>query len=250
MILRTLGIILLNIIVLYGNSGGWKELPPLIEQSPKAFHLPKDILALEIRTYSSYENGEGNELTVLRIYPTPRHKIKTKMLQQFERAKPNFTRKSDILQPSFGLKTTSRAFALYKNGKITRMNEISDIIHLLGKIDTPVKAHFVLWLHSKYSGHDSTKAWSFVYFPTNIKTKYKKIKDHYRIMQTYTLKGEIDKNKNEFYIMSQTFTDLAEIDQMGKVKKFKQISQSKVAKKFIADEEPDCQLPLPEKDML
>ncbi len=49
----------------------------------------------------------------------------------------------------------SNGFMIDDQQKIWRMNEVSDVINYLGKIDTPAELKLVLWLNNE--AHDEDK---------------------------------------------------------------------------------------------
>jgi hypothetical protein len=224
----------------------WKPLKPLYEHPSTAFHFNDNVLALEVRTYNNYEKTlHGNEFTLFSWYRKPREELNPKMLKHLQKAKPNYARKSDILQPYLSLKTTSRAYVLYKDGKISRMNEIADILNLLGDVDTPAEAQLVLWLNAKYTGAKYTKTWENLLVDiAYIKTKYKNVQNGYALLQSYTLTGDLRKKEKD-YAMSQTFKHIAVIDKSGKIIKFKLLSHLKPIAKYLSPEIVCGNLPLP-----
>ena len=63
-----------------------------------------------------------------------------KTLKQFRNLKPKYSAKAN-------LKNKGNAFFIDDKGKMWQMDMIEDVISLLGEIDTPAEAQFVLWLH-------------------------------------------------------------------------------------------------------
>jgi hypothetical protein len=218
-------IILLSVLTALSSlqAGTWKETKDIRKQPASVFHLNENILALEIRAYT---NNKQSERVVLKIYTKPLKSINKKMMKQFRAVKLNKGRKSDILKESYILNDTSRGFVLYKDGKISRVNEISDVVALLGTIDTPAEAQLVWWLHGKYSGKKLTKKWTFS-APVDKSTLYQKSKNGYKLLHKYTIRGFREKERASREYLEITFKDMMTVTSKGKLVNFKQVSRTK-----------------------
>ena len=220
-------LIFLLITGVYAKSGKWKNIEPFNKHSANAYQLKEDIDVLEIRAYgirSKYKTYH----TSIGIYVKPKKELSKKLVKKFSKATLNSSRKGDIRIPPDFKGNISRGFILYKNGKIFRMNEMSDIISCLGEIDTAAEAQLVLWLHSQYSGVKQTAKGKLSYRPAVLNQKYRKTEKGYEIVTKYTISHSYSRSKWEWCNDEQNFTDRAIIDKRGKIVGFKQLSKSKI----------------------
>ena len=204
------------------------------------YHLKDDVIALEIKTYSSKNGYKKSIDTPISIYTKP---ISSKLLKYFHNASPDFSRKGDIRNPPDYKDYKTRALMPKKDNVVYRMNEISDVINALGEIDRPAEAYLVWWMHSKYSGRKDTKNWKNANRPLVQNRKYRKTSQGYEMVIEYSISRNYDKSDYESCDISQKFTDKVIVDKHGQIIYFKQLNKSKIKTKCY---EQTCNgLPLP-----
>jgi hypothetical protein len=71
--------------------------------------------------------------------------------------------------------TLSNAFMLDSNSKMWRLNEVADVVDILGKIDTPAELKMLLWINNLLRGESDE----------NFKDKYKKTANGYIVISEY-----------------------------------------------------------------
>jgi len=226
--------IVLHINMLYAGSMVWKKLDNIEMYSSEAYNLKKNVDVLELRSYYP-KSDEFSYRPDIGIYVKPENKIDKKLLVSFKKAQPNFSTKSNIAYPSDALGKTNRAFVLYANGKISCINEISDVVKILGDIDTPTEAQLILWLHAKgRSSLPKTLRNAKVTEVSITSEKYRKVSQGYEVLSKYNIYA----NKPGTYISTQAFvsgvlyhqviTTKSLISKKGKIIYFRQISKSKI----------------------
>jgi len=139
---------------------GWTKLKPLKNYQPNEFNLKEGIEYFEIRQYDSNKRlGINRRKYRVRypIYKKPLSKYSYRLKKQFKHILPNLSKETDIKKLTIcitgGCKTTiGNGFYIDVNGNMGYMNEVTDVISFLGKIDTPAELQFVLWMNNKEDG--------------------------------------------------------------------------------------------------
>jgi len=224
--------IILSIGVLHAKSRTWKKMDNVEMHSATDYHLKKNIDILEIRSCRPPEDGYRPDI---KIYVKSKSVLGKKAIATFSRGKPNLSRKSNISFPPEHKGYTSRAFILYNNGKMSRMNEISDVIKILGDIDTPAEAQLVLWLHAKYrSSPPKTLKGAKVNSVYVFSEKYRKVPQGYEILSKYNVYATVPGTSistqtfESSGIYNQVITAKSLINKKGKIVYFRQIHKSKI----------------------
>ena len=198
-------IILFLMLITNTILNGWTKLKPLKEYSHSEFRLKKGIEYLEVRQYDSDRNYKINRKKYrvrFPIYRTPLNKLNSKLTRQFRKIPPNISKETNIKKLSIcatgECKTTiGNGFYIDSNGRMGYMNEISDVVGFLDKIDTPAEIQFVLWMNNKENGK-----------------YYKKTKRGYEVIIDYV-------NNIANFGKCGKFRDRAIIDYRGKITSYK-----------------------------
>lgn len=220
-------LILLLITGVYAKSSKWQNIEAFNSHPANAYHLKENIDVLEIRAYGICNHYKTYH-TSIGIYVTSKKQLGKTLVKKFSKVTLDSSRKGDIRIPADFKGNISRGFVLYKDGKIFRLNEISDIITCLGEIDTAAEAQLVLWLHSKYSGVKQTEKSKLAYRPMVQDQKYRKTPEGYKIVTKYTISHSYSRSEWVWCNDEQDFTDSAIVDKRGKIIGFKQVSKSKM----------------------
>ncbi len=226
--------LLLSVSTLCAKSNAWNKLENVEMHPANAYHLKKHIDVLEMRSYYPGNKDFGYRPDI-DIYVKPENKIDKKLLASFKKVKPNFSRKSNIAYPPDALGKTNRAFALYDDGKISRMNEISDVLQILEEIDTPAEAQLVLWLYAKHrKSLPKTLKGAKVVEVSPVSEKYRKVNKGYEILSKFnvysTKPGTTFQSKSitASMLYHQTITIKSMINKKGKIVSFEQVQKSKI----------------------
>jgi hypothetical protein len=165
--MHVLKIILLALVLssVYVNAAKWIELKSLNAYQSSEYHLKNGVDYLEVREYiwqSPHKVDKNSYRVVISAYKTPLKSFKSKKVKKFKALAPNFTKEANIREIGHCLMSgctfsRSNGFMIDKDGKMWRMNEVSDVIKYLGTIDTPAELKLVLWLNSE--AHDKDKYW-------------------------------------------------------------------------------------------
>ena len=202
-------IVLLTLLMtgLYAKDVKWQKLKPLHKYTASAFHLKDNIVVLEIRSYDT-----RNKPRVVRsIYKTPLKLLDTKLRKRFRNTLPIMSKKGDIHKDPTSLSEIHNAFTIDRSGGILRMNEIADVTHYLGEIDTPAEAQLVLWLHNKHKGQ-----------------QYRKTSKGYEMIIKYEKFSDITSDSiGEVCSEIRKVTDKAIINKKGQIISYKQVGISK-----------------------
>jgi len=193
------------LIYINGHLYAWTSLKPLKNYKPNEFKLKKGIEYFEIRQYDS-----DNKLAINQnkyrvrypIYKIPLEKYNKKLIKQFKNIKPNLSNDTNIKKLSICATgeckiTIANGFYIDERGYMGYMNEISDVIGFLDKIDTPAEIQFILWLNNKENGK-----------------YYRKIKGGYEVIIDYI-------NNIANFGKCGKFRDKAIIDYNGKLRNYR-----------------------------
>ncbi len=154
-----------------------------------------------------------------------------KRLSSFKKAKANFSRKSNIAYPPDARGKTSRAFVLYNDGKISRMNEISDVVKLMGTIDTAAEAQLVLYLHAVHRSKATKSLKGSKVHTVSVKeNKIRAVSNGYEIETKYRVVATKKGSRNEMSSI-ELYRDIVArsfVTKKGKIKRYKILSRSKI----------------------
>ena len=153
-------IILLSLITITPVLNAWIKLKPLKSYDATQFNLKEGIEYLEVRQYDSdkkYKINRQKYRVRFPIYRTPLNKIDSKITRQFRRIPPNISSETNIKKLAICATgecrtTIGNGFYINSKGGMGYMNEISDVVGFLGRIDTPAELQFVLWMNNKENG--------------------------------------------------------------------------------------------------
>ena len=170
-------VLVLSTTLFAKNYGGFKKLKPLKAYSPNSYNLAKDIKYLELRLYTIFSANMGNRNSTpqYKIVATAKRGAVSKgLIKKLRRYPPLLSKKADI--HSSGICVMSgcssikgNAFVIDNKNKMWKMDEASDVLTYLGKIDTEAELKMVLWVKSiKYDN-----------------SKYRKLKDGYEVIAEY-----------------------------------------------------------------
>jgi len=166
------------------SNAGYKPLPALNTFAINSYNLKKGVRYVEVRQYAKdVKDREFNKhkyvitAVMQRGSKSPFSKRK---LRQFRSIRPDLTRECNIKRTNFcimaGCYTTlSNAFMLDSNNKMWRLNEVVDIVNILGKIDTLSELKMLLWVNNPLRDVDDR----------NFKDRYIKRKNGYRVISEY-----------------------------------------------------------------
>ena len=156
----------------------FKPLKPLKAYSPNSYKLAKDIKYLELRRYT-YSNSK--DLTKRGAYPkyeliavAKRGSVSDKLIKKLRKYPPILTQKADIHASEMCVMSgcgfvRGNAFVIDNRNKMWKMDEFSDLLTYLGKIDTEAELKMVLWAKSfKYDN-----------------SKYRELLDSYEVIVEY-----------------------------------------------------------------
>jgi len=214
--------------MLMASDGNWHSLKAVGKHSAKSYTMAKNVARLEIRTYDWRYKTNGIYTVLCNIETSAVKVLDPKIIKKFIYAKPNLKRGGDMGRSRLKFGDTMRGFVLYDNGKISRLNEVADIIKLLGKIDTPAEAQLVIHLSMKYSGIKDMYAKSYVTGGLDIeKSKYRNTSKGYEIWNKYTIYSGSDPCVGLYASTDITFTDRTLINRDAKIIFVKRLSKIK-----------------------
>ncbi len=166
MIQKTVLIILLT-IGLYAKGAKWQELKSVHLYTASDFNLKPSVKCLEIKTCmtdTASKKCGGKPFTEVAICPKSLKHFDSKLINRFEKLFPKSSTKDNIRKVILPNSITN-GFVIDDKGTIWRLNEIEDIIDILGEIDTSAEVQLVLWLYGKHHGK-----------------RYKKVSDGYEVI--------------------------------------------------------------------
>ena len=211
------------ILTLNAKTIGYEALTSFYLQPSEAYHLKEEVLAFELRRYQ-HADAYKNYTVIKGIYRIPKYQIASRVRKNFDMARPNLSRESDIVDPSNYKEDVYRGFILYKNGKVVRLNEIADIVACLNGVDTVAEAQFVVWLHLNSIGEEHVKKWKSANTHLRmefISQKYKKSKQGYGIMLDFFVTDTVNN-------VSQNFVDSMIITSKGEMIHHKELKKGKI----------------------
>jgi len=149
-----MALLLLLLTGLHAKTAKWQDLKSVQIYTTNDFHLQKSVKCLELRTCAidaKHQKCRGKASTQVSICVEPLKSFDSKLIKRFKKLSPKSSLQNNIrktLLPS----NVTHGFSIDDKGTIWRLNEVKDIIDILGEIDTPAEAQLVLWLHGKYQG--------------------------------------------------------------------------------------------------
>ena len=179
-------IVLLVLLVtgVHAKSIKWQKLKSLKSYPASAYTLKDGVEYFEIREYyngvkDTKYNIKNYRVTV-KMGITSLKSFSPKMVKKFKALRPNLSKQTNIKKSNFCLMSgcvsrISNAFMIDDHGKIWRMNEVKDVIGMLGEIDTPAEVKLVLWLNDKNRDTEDR----------NHKDKYRKTSKGYTVISEY-----------------------------------------------------------------
>lgn len=179
-------LLLLSLLLtgLHAKAAKWQKLKSLKEYSGSDYALKKGVEYLEIREYFRGVKDKGYntkkyEVTVS-MQGSALKSFNTEIVKKFKASIPNLSKQTNIKASTFCLmrgcvSRISNGFMIDSHEKIWRMNEVSDLIGMLGEVNTPAEAKIVLWLH------DNRRDIS----DKNHKDKYRKTSKGYTVISEY-----------------------------------------------------------------
>ena len=142
-----LRIILFSLLLftsVHASGTKWQKLKPVHLYLPSAFHLKTDVKCLVMKTCMTKVNKkvcEGKSFTSVNICKTP-------LIKRFQKLEPK-AGKEDNIRKKVLPNSITNGFGLDEKSTIWRLNEVEDILNVLGEIDTEAEAQFALWLYGK-----------------------------------------------------------------------------------------------------
>lgn len=165
------------------KSSKWHTLKALEPYSASEYTLKEGVEYLEIRSYIRSIQSKiysDRYVVVAKFGNKTLDSFEPKVVEKFKASPPNLSEKTNIRKYGFCIMAgctsyIGNAFMIDKNKKIWRMNEVSDVINMLGVVDTPAEVKLVLWLNDN---HRSTN-------DMNHKDKYLKTSTGYSVLSEY-----------------------------------------------------------------
>jgi hypothetical protein len=213
-------------VTLMASGGKWHSLKAVGKHNAKSYTLAKNVARLELRSYDWRYEKRGIYTVLCNIEASAPKVVDPKIIKKFTDAKPNLKRGGDMGKSRLKFGDAIRGFVLYANGKISRLNEVSDIIKLFGKIDTPAEAQLIIHLSMKYSGIKDIHVKTYVNGGLDIdKSKYRKTSKGYEIWNKYTIYSGSDPCTGLYDSQNKTFIDRTVVNKNGKIILMKQLSK-------------------------
>lgn len=179
--------VVLLLIQLQAKDTKWQKLKSLKEYSASDYTLKEGVEYLEIRTYSRGIEGKKYNIRGYRADLTMQRKALTSFssakIKKFKELTPNISEQTDIRKSGFCLmsgciSSIGNAFMIKSDGKMWRMNMVTDILEMLGEIDTPAEAKLTLWLNDTHRNISDKGSLGY-------KDKYRKIPQGYEVISQY-----------------------------------------------------------------
>ncbi len=203
-------IILLVLLLtgLHAKTTKWKELKSVHLYTASEFNFKSDVKCLEMKTCTSNVKREKctyKTYTKISICPEPLQHLDSKLIKRYKKLFPKASKKDNIRKDILPNSITN-GFSIDDKGTIWRLNEVKDVLDILGEIDTPAEAQFVLWLHGK----DPAKS-------------YRKVAKGYEVLIENKTLSPCDGKKD----YEEIFIYQREISKQGKISKQKLIKHTK-----------------------
>lgn len=158
---------------------------PLGEYKSRDYNLKDGVEYLEIRTYLGQAKStqevydETTYQKEIAIHSKHDDSMDSKMLENLKALKPNLKdsdiRKNKICRFMGCNFRVSVGILVFKDKSIVQLNNVSDVVAMLGKIDTPAELELVLWLNNSNKNLTDHKH----------RESYKKVKNGYEVISVY-----------------------------------------------------------------
>lgn len=178
-------LLLISTLIFLGcSNSALKTFQPIKEYKIDEYKLKKGVEYLEIREYiqspSQSKYDIENYGTIITMQSKPLESFSPKLMKAFKKIKPNLGKESNIRSSRFCLmrgctSRISNGFMIDSNNKIWVLNEVKDILEMIGEVDTPAEVNLVLWLNDKHRSISDK----------NYKDKYRKTSEGYTIISQY-----------------------------------------------------------------
>ncbi len=202
--MQSIKIILLLLLVtgIYAKSGEWQKLNSVVDRAYTLdnYHFKKPIQCLELRSYSiNPKTCKRTDQSFVALVSVCSPSLSSRRLKRFRKIDPSLSEKGDIRRGK-NSRSVINAMVIDDERKIWRMNEIADLIDLMGEIDTPAEAQMVLWLNGENEAERCRKS-SMGYEMIVEEHKYSGKNGYTEFVETYTYrvvvgtKGKIAQKK-------------------------------------------------------
>ena len=203
-------IVLIVVLItgLHAKNVKWQNLKPVHLYDANAFHLKEGVKCLELKTCmtdAASKKCGGKPFSEVAICPKDLKHFDSKLISRFKKLSPRSS-PNDNIRKIILPNSITNGFSIDDKGTIWRLNEVKDIIDILGEIDRPAEVQFVLWLYGK----DPAKS-------------YRKISRGYEVLIEKKTLSPCDGEKD----YEEIFIYKRQISKQGKVSKQKLIKHTK-----------------------
>ncbi len=191
----------------YAKSEKWEKLHSVVDRAYTLgdYHFKKPIECLELRSYSiDPKTRKRTDQSFVALVSVCSSSLSSRTLRKFRKIDPALSEKGDIRREK-NPRDVINAMVIDSEGKMWRMNEITDLIDLMGEIDTPVEAQMVLWLNGENEAERCRKS----------------ARGYEVIVEEHRYSG-----KNGFVDFVETFTYQTMVGPMGKISRKKLLKRS------------------------
>ncbi len=146
-----IALLILLVTGAYAKSEKWEKLYSVVDRAYTLddYHFKKPIKCLELRSYSiDPKTRKRTDQSFVALVSVCSSSLSSRTLKRFRKIDPGLSKKGDIRRGK-NPRDVINAMVIDGEGKLWRMNEIVDLIDLMGEIDTPAEAQMVLWLNGE-----------------------------------------------------------------------------------------------------
>ena len=146
-----IALLILLVTGVYAQSEKWEKLYSVVDRAYALddYHFKKPIKCLELRSYSiDTKTRKRTDQSFVALVSACSSSLSSRTLKKFRKIDPGLSEKGDIRREK-NPRDVINAMVIDGKGKMWRMNEIADLIDLMGEIDTPAEAQMVLWLNGE-----------------------------------------------------------------------------------------------------
>ncbi len=214
MIQKIIAFVLLSSISLLLTTGlhakgtKWQELKPVHLYSASDFHLKESVKCLELKTCMTDTKGKkcvGKSFSKVIVCSESLGYFDSKLIKKFKRLYPKVSKLGNIRKKT-PINSITNGFSIDDKGTIWRLNEVKDIVDILGEIDTPAETQLVLWLHGK-----------------DLAKSYRKVSNGYEVLVEKKILSPCNGKKD----YEEIFIYKRQIGKQGKISKQKLIKHTK-----------------------
>ena len=211
-----IALLILLVTGAYAKSEKWEKLYSVVDRAYTLddYHFKKPIKCLELRSYSidpkTRKRTDNSFVTLVSVCSSS---LSSRMLKRFRKIDPGLSKKGDIRRGK-NPQDVINAMVIDGEGKMLRMNEITDLIDLMGEIDTPAEAQMVLWLNGENEAERCRRS----------------SKGYEMIVEEHKFSG-----KNGYTEFVETYTFRVVVGREGKIRQKKMLKHGK--KRAIEDTE-------------